>query len=542
MHNPGLGLPLQTFRENPFEGSSVRVTVNVTYGDLDVYDTFPRCILVGVDPQECVVDGSLWTNSSASPADRPRRVVYREYVSANVRQLELIGTFANVTRALDVLLYKPLPQQNSIRLKSRVYSPASAEEQPYERMYIGVDFLQSGDSMAANAKWQRVGDMDQLVYTVNINDQPSIVEPKESYVYPPFCSMRNPNPVCHFGQFFAYEDTGIPVDVAGVEIADVDLYEDCGFIQQECKQVDVGVSTLRGAIGLNTRNSLTLYEEGRSVQGFTSILSAANKAVSVLFYRVEQPALLGPTSITNNFNTQHSNNAEGIIVTVSDQGFSGAAGVSQVNTIFIPVQIVAVNDPPLIDVQFREFSFIEDTPVTVNGISVSDVDVDEEITSTLSQSTWTNLAANLKYLNKMRATVYVNFGTLRMLYSRNLRIVRTNEVQFTSIEAFRFGHDLCRARDTFLQNLLVSQAAQALGRDFISYQDVCVFANAGSSLCPTSAEAGCACLFDDDCLLSDPNIVLYFNVSRPFDQFRTLLTKALDDQDKTCGGLPVYPL
>jgi hypothetical protein len=196
--------------------------------------------------------------------------------------------------------------------------------------------------------------------------------------------------------------------------------------------------------------------------------------VRVINYRVEETQLMGTSSKTYNYNTQHNNLAETITVTVSDQGFSGFVGVSEVQIITIPVTIVATNDAPIITVIPIEYDFTEEVQDRFEGISVADVDVDEKIESSLSQLTWTNGAANITYLNTMRLTASVNFGILKMQYTRNLRIVRTNDIAMVSFKRFRFGHDLCR-----LQNILdgtntapVSAAFAKLGLSSFKFTEV----------------------------------------------------------------------
>jgi hypothetical protein len=556
MHDPGLGIPPQSYLQNPFSGSTVRVTINVTYGELDFFDTQPKCDWKEVgDLRICVITTQMLYGNRTG-VNRPTNITYTQYTAApKLFSVQLMGTFGNVTLALDQMLYRPQAQQNSIRLKSRIYSPASAKEQPYEEMKIRVDYLEYGDPFAAAAPFKEIGSLSQLIYTVNINDAPTITEPKAYYLEPGYCRSaaadslppapdfsRVAAPECHFGQYFSYEDADNPVNIKGVEIGDLDLYELCTFTQQECAKVDVSVRTLKGAIALNTRTGLQFYENTRGGQGFTSFLGSANTAVKVLVYRVEETQFLGPSSSVLNYNTQHNNFEEAILVSVSDQGFTGAAGVSRVHSIQIDVQIVATNDQPVISINTLEYVFVEDEQVRVRGIVVADADVDEQITSTLSQLTWTNGAANMTYLNNLRATVSVTFGILRMNYARNLRIVRTNVAFFVSIKAYRSGHDLCRLKTVYTSEASALKSSSELKMAPVTYRSSCVLSNAGTTECPTSNEADCVCIIDDECGIPVPNMVLYLNISRPYQQFMQVLENLVSNTDKTCGGLPVSPL
>jgi hypothetical protein len=141
----------------------------------------------------------------------------------------------------------------------------------------------AGDPLAADAPFVALegGSLEQLIYSVDINDRPGITKPLDSYELPAYCDGHNPNPACHFGQVYSYEDTDTNVEVKGVLIYDIDVYEKCLFTNPECAKIDVTVQSAMGAIGLNTRTGLSSYESSRSSQGFTSILSAANTAVSV---------------------------------------------------------------------------------------------------------------------------------------------------------------------------------------------------------------------------------------------------------------------
>jgi len=281
---------------------------------------------------------------------------------------------------------------------------------------------------------------------------------------------------------------------------------------------------------------------GRTGQGFTAYKSDANKAVKVLFYRVELDNLLGsPESTVLFFNTQRGDQ-EYVSVTISDQGFSGdpAAGASKKYSITIPVTVVASNDPPVLVSEEIEFTAEEDIESTLTGLSVSDPDLDESLDSPLAMKNWMGFASNQVLLNKMQITASLVHGVLKLAYRRNLHLISTASTTYMTITYTRYGHDVCRVMDIpRVSDLLDPFFDEAASRPVPNYQKLCIFDNIGSSVCPTGTEAGCNCNIDGACDV-EQKVVIHLNRSLAIDGFQSALVAAINDRDRTCGGMPIY--
>lgn len=152
VHDPGLGIPAQTPAENPFTGSTIRVTVNVSYGFLDIFETSLKCPLVSSPDgliSQCVVAQSMFGNSTDGRNVFPQYVSYTLYKELIISQIIMVGSFEEVYTALDSLKFRPEPNVNTVRLKSRIFSSQSARDQPFEIMRMSIEFLTSGNGLAA---------------------------------------------------------------------------------------------------------------------------------------------------------------------------------------------------------------------------------------------------------------------------------------------------------------------------------------------------------------------------------------------------------
>ena len=110
---------------------------------------------------------------------------------------------------------------------------------------------------------------------------------------------------------------------------------------------------------------------------------------AIIAYQVELQERAGTAlSTVLNYNTQHSQNEEYITVTLSDQGSTGAEGVSQIATTRIPITIIAVNDDPIITSAELEYAISEDRPSELTGNVIADVDLGEKIVSSLADLEW----------------------------------------------------------------------------------------------------------------------------------------------------------
>jgi len=314
--------------------------------------------------------------------------------------------------------------------------------------------------------------------------------------------------------------------------------------------MDIAVRAFKGSIGLNTRSNLNLYFDGRAGSGFTARITDLNSAVQVLFYAVEKSNLLGTSASTIiSYNTQHSGNQEFVTVVASDQGFTGRARTARVTSIRIDLVIVAVNEGPIVSSSVTEFTPTEDILGSLRGLQIADVDLQENIKSSLADRNWMGKASNSPYINKMRVQVSLSFGVLKLGYTRNLLLIFTSTTMYMTISPLRFGHDVCRVSE-FIEDVNVltaqyaimkgvphGQAKTAVG----SYQRICSYDNVGGAACLTGTEPGCNCYVDGSCRSLNGKIVLHLDRSRPILPFRDAITGLLDSTDKTCAGLPIYP-
>ncbi len=92
------------------------------------------------------------------------------------------------------------------------------------------------------------GEMEMLLKIKGVNDAPVVVNPQDKYVRPEVCEARNEERECHFGQFWAEEDTADTLSIGGMEISDVDLYE-----QTPDARFAVKVIAKKGTVDFNTR-------------------------------------------------------------------------------------------------------------------------------------------------------------------------------------------------------------------------------------------------------------------------------------------------
>lgn len=546
----------------------LKIEYEVHYGNFNLYDMQALCEYSTGDLRECIF-ARAEIQSATSPAaeeDRLDRLRFWSNIKTGYSGVEFIGTFQAIFLAMQGIYYRANTNQNTNRLRSRVYNPMASRSFPFEEMLISVSV---NEQCNFEGPYVQLTNMTQLMHIVDLNDTPQISHPKDAYNYPFDCNALSTQDKCHFGQFFSDEDSSKEVKIGGIQIEDIDVKESCPFVNPECAKIDVRVRASRGSVALNTRSRLSFYQNTREAQGFTAFITPSNAAVKMVFYRVEKQENIGPESSILNYNTQHSNNIETVMVTVSDQGLTGAAGVAKKEEISIDVTIVAINDAPVITVDVLEYSILEDELTNLQGITVDDVDLDQQIDSSLARLTWMKPIAAQETLNQIKYRLSVIRGVLRLEYTRNLRVIDVAETTFYTIQATRpnRGHDVCRVDDIYnnvdaLQSAapLVQQQYPDLDMSTIkAYKDgLCLLSNINTADCPTGTEAVCTCFGIFSC--EDGTVTLYINntatpftkppVKEPLDvmledeyprsRWLDVLGKAIEARDKTCGGQPVY--
>jgi hypothetical protein len=400
-----------------------------------------------------------------------------------------------------------------------------------------------------------------LLHILPMNDAPVLVNPADTYVRPSYCDptpdledcLDSGQPLsqeechrCHFGPFWAYEgDSETVVQVKGLQVTDEDVLESCAWTEQKCTSLDMQVLSLYGSLDINTRLGLAIYKDQSSSKGFTGPLKNTAAAVTMLKYRSPSTA----------YNTHHSGQVEALKIFVSDQGFEGASGAGRIPDpakldfgsslavqTSIDITLVAVNDPPAIHFDVPggrqggvlRYNVQEDKLDGLLGVSVTDVDVEQEIQSTLANFLWMNDLELTVYIGKMRVIVQVSTGTLYLPVLSNLQILSTMEAFYLTVSTRYNGHDLCRSR------ALLMNPVGALGAS--SYTEVCAVIKEGA--CTSGEEAECECLKNDDC--ENGRTLLFI---RPVDrlggeasrQYYVDLQYAIaTTSDRTCGGVPYY--
>jgi hypothetical protein len=246
--------PVPTSPPLKYEGNDIiRVVISVQWGWLNVFDSVWRC-----HTPECrngsfanpscsgtfLVDGDVFGHTTDAPdcnttcagLGNPNckvewiRYGYQAKTSKSPpkRTLTFQGNYDAVYLALQNVTYRPDPYQNSLRLRSRYYSPIQAQLGPYEkliaRIFIGADLVAS---------------LTTMVIIDYINNPPTLTNPQEGYKRPPVCDVDplTTFPACHFGQFYRMENTDKILAIPNVQATDIDIFENCNYAVPECSKV-----------------------------------------------------------------------------------------------------------------------------------------------------------------------------------------------------------------------------------------------------------------------------------------------------------------
>jgi hypothetical protein len=450
-----------------------------------------------------------------------------------------------------------------MRLRSEFASPVSARTQPYETAFYEIrqiDKAQRIDEDVAGAGPLLYdyfetfrGNLTVLIKIRGLNDPPVVHNPETDFTPPAICKqMSNPSECCQkpgipdgstgndqsccqcfFGQYYAFEDTSDILEIPGMTVMDPDLQEattDAKF--------DVKVLAKKGNVNFNSRTGLVFYDQAfRNRKGFTAGSDATNNAIRVLKYVVETADLVGtPASTVFNYNTQQDGMVEYFDMSFNDQGYTSVSGAAQIVDTRVHVTIVALNDPPIITAERPDFDAVEDLLTDITGISVSDVDLLETITSPFAHELWMDDAENRQYSEAMSVEVSVEYGRMYLGVFAKLNVIFDAVQSFITIAPSFGSHDLCRMSKLYLKPPGSPQ----------TFDKVCSHINAGSSDCTTGdmndklQNPNCRCGVIDLCG-NDKYLVLYMNRSLDSRTYREYLKQAIVSSDKSCGGLPIGP-
>jgi hypothetical protein len=230
----------------------IRVVITVQWGWLNLFESVWRCHStacqnVSFADAACtgtfLVDGDAFghttdppdCNTTCAGLDANCKVEWIRYgykaktsSSPPRRTLTFQGNYDAVYLALLNLTYRPDPYQNSLRLKSRYYSPIQAQLGPYEKLIAKV---YTGANLVAS--------LTTMVVIDHINNPPTLTNPTDGYKPPPVCGVDplTTFPACHFGQFYRMEDTDKTLAIPNVQASDTDIFETCNFAVPECSKV-----------------------------------------------------------------------------------------------------------------------------------------------------------------------------------------------------------------------------------------------------------------------------------------------------------------
>jgi hypothetical protein len=259
----------------PYTGKEViTVVISVQWGWLDIFSTVwqchtfacknssfshPECSGTFVDkgdlfghianPPPCNVTCALGQCSLDS-------IIYsyeiKTLTSPPKRILTIEGKYDAINHALHNLTYRPDPFQNSLRLRSRLYSPVQAQLGPYEKLLAQIYML-----------GRLVSSVTMLVHIEDVNNAPVLTNPTAGYKRPTICDV-NPLttfPPCHFGQFYRNEDTDKTLSITGVQATDVDLFETCTWAVPQCAKVAPSCKAKIGDISQQNLNWIIAHAE-----------------------------------------------------------------------------------------------------------------------------------------------------------------------------------------------------------------------------------------------------------------------------------------
>ena len=277
------------------------------------------------------------------PSPKQLKYEYRGGVTGKHR-LVVVGDWPAIMSVLLNLKYKGLADVSSLRLRSSLVSPESAITQPYETAFFEITQVFAAERQAPDGSQDGfdyseglAGNLTVVIRLQGDNDPPVIFNPQNTYQAPAVCqgqgltdpgaccSMQGPQTCCqcHFGQYYAFEDTADILEITGMTVTDVDLEE----VNADAR-LNVKVLAKNGNVNLNSRTGLTFYDEAvRNRRGFTAKADATNNAIKLLKYRVETPELVNSQQSTVlHYNTQQVGEEEYFDISFNDQGYTSDQG------------------------------------------------------------------------------------------------------------------------------------------------------------------------------------------------------------------------
>jgi hypothetical protein len=259
-----------------------RINIDVQYGNLDLFGLASLCgnfKCSGGDKSgapcggrgdltTCVGGGvCLYTTCTpCSPCNVTNppltylRFIYRKSVTGTVlagkHTLQAEGPYKAILTLLVNLRYSALPNQNTLRLRSKTLSSTSYGTQPYETATYSIAQQQG------TGAFKPLGNVTVLIRIAAVNNFPVLVNPQKLYKPPTNCDtaggvdLRTVPLQCFFGPYFVREDTTDVLQITDFGVTDVDLTE-----EDLAAKLDTKIYAYRGIVDLNTRTDLNFYGE-----------------------------------------------------------------------------------------------------------------------------------------------------------------------------------------------------------------------------------------------------------------------------------------
>ena len=136
-----LGSFLQDDTGNPRE-HFLKVEFIARYGTFNLYDMQSRCeYSTATELQRCTFASKKSITSTSTPVQELDKLVQLEFwrhIRTGFAGTTFIGTYRAVYMAMKNVYYRGNNQQNTARLRSRVYNALSSREFPYEELLTAV--------------------------------------------------------------------------------------------------------------------------------------------------------------------------------------------------------------------------------------------------------------------------------------------------------------------------------------------------------------------------------------------------------------------
>jgi hypothetical protein len=264
------------------EPAVFRINIDVQYGNLDLFNLTRLCgdykcsggdksgaPCSGRADRSTCVGGGVCLYTTCTPCrpcnvtDPPLdylRFTHRKSLTGTVlagkHSLQAEGPFKAILALLVNLRYAALPDQNTMRLRSKTLSPSSFATQPYETATYTISQRQPMGAFIP------VGNVTVLIRIAAVNNFPVLVNPQKRYTLPTSCGvasgfdLRAVPLACFFGPYWVREDATDVLQITDFDVTDVDLTE-----EDLAARLDTKIFAYRGIVDLNTRTDLSFYGE-----------------------------------------------------------------------------------------------------------------------------------------------------------------------------------------------------------------------------------------------------------------------------------------